>query len=128
MEQAETYAPPVVYTNVYTLPDRGGFLMQKAKLFQNGGSQAIRLPKDCRFEGDEVCIKKIGNKVMIYDLDQAWEDFIDGPKWSDEFANDFLEYRAMEHDREVGASRKLEKRRGDRDLFGSRKGVKKDAS
>jgi len=33
--------------------------MQTAKLFQNGKSQAVRLPKEFRFEGDEVGVKKL---------------------------------------------------------------------
>ena len=36
-----------------------------AKLFQNGRSQAVRLPKDFRFEGDEVIISKEGKKVIL---------------------------------------------------------------
>jgi antitoxin VapB len=34
--------------------------MQTAKLFQNGESQAVRLPKSFRFEGTEVTIKQVG--------------------------------------------------------------------
>ena len=40
--------------------------MEKAKLFMNGGSQAVRLPKGYRFEGEEVYIKRIGSGVMLY--------------------------------------------------------------
>ena len=36
-------------------------IMQTARLFINGNSQAFRLPKEFRFEGDEVVIKKVGN-------------------------------------------------------------------
>jgi hypothetical protein len=36
----------------------GGLLMQVAKVFRNGGSQAIRLPKDFRVLGEEVYLKK----------------------------------------------------------------------
>jgi antitoxin VapB len=40
--------------------------MQKtAKLFQNGKSQAVRLPKEFRFEGDEVYIRKQGDEVIL---------------------------------------------------------------
>lgn len=39
-----------------------------AKLFQNGGSQAVRLPKDFRFEGSEVRIRKENDKVIIEPL------------------------------------------------------------
>lgn len=37
----------------------------KAKLFTHGGSQAVRLPKAFRFEGDEVLIRKDGDKVIL---------------------------------------------------------------
>ena len=37
-----------------------------AKLFKNGASQAIRLPKECRFAGKEVLIKRVGDALMIY--------------------------------------------------------------
>ena len=35
--------------------------MTTAKLFENGRSQAVRLPKEYRFNGDEVIINKVGN-------------------------------------------------------------------
>lgn len=34
--------------------------MMTAKLFENGRSQAVRLPKECRFSGDEVSVSKVG--------------------------------------------------------------------
>jgi virulence-associated protein VagC len=36
-----------------------------AKLFQNGRSQAVRLPRDFRFEGKEVRIRRIGDSVVL---------------------------------------------------------------
>ncbi len=39
--------------------------METAKLFTTGGSQAVRLPKDFRFEGDEVLIRKEGKAVIL---------------------------------------------------------------
>jgi antitoxin VapB len=36
-----------------------------AKLFQHGGSQAVRLPKAFRFEGAEVLIDKRGDEVVL---------------------------------------------------------------
>ncbi|HEY6509598.1 MAG TPA: AbrB/MazE/SpoVT family DNA-binding domain-containing protein [Vicinamibacterales bacterium] len=39
--------------------------MKTAKLFQHGGSQAVRLPKEFRFEGDEVAIEKRGSGVLL---------------------------------------------------------------
>jgi len=37
----------------------------KAKLFMNGRSQAVRLPKEFRFEGAEVSIRRAGNAVVL---------------------------------------------------------------
>jgi hypothetical protein len=34
-----------------------------AKLFMHGRSQAVRLPKEFRFEGSEVLVSKVGDKV-----------------------------------------------------------------
>ena len=39
--------------------------MSTAKLFQHGGSQAVRLPKAFRFEGSEVEIEKRGDEVIL---------------------------------------------------------------
>lgn len=39
--------------------------METAKLFVNGRSQAVRLPKEYRFEGDEVFIKRVGDAVVL---------------------------------------------------------------
>ena len=36
-----------------------------AKIFQHGGSQAVRLPKEYRFEGTEVQIEKHGDEVVL---------------------------------------------------------------
>ncbi len=36
-----------------------------AKIFQHGGSQAVRLPKEYRFEGTEVLIEKRGDEVVL---------------------------------------------------------------
>lgn len=36
-----------------------------AKLFRNGRSQAVRLPREFRFEGDEVRIRQIGDGVLL---------------------------------------------------------------
>lgn len=54
-----------------------------AKLFKNGNSQAVRLPKEFRFEGDEVLIRREGTKVIIAPKDKSaaksrkefWKDF-----------------------------------------------------
>ena len=40
--------------------------MQTAKLFANGKSQAVRLPKEFRFEGNEVVVKRLGSAVLLF--------------------------------------------------------------
>ncbi|NCB39024.1 MAG: AbrB/MazE/SpoVT family DNA-binding domain-containing protein [Erysipelotrichia bacterium] len=46
--------------------------MKTAKIFQNGQSQAVRLPKEFRFNGTEVFVKKIGNAIMLLPKDNWW--------------------------------------------------------
>jgi antitoxin VapB len=47
----------------------------RAKLFKNGGSQAVRLPKECRFDESEVMVHRQGRCVILEPIDE----------WSDEF-------------------------------------------
>lgn len=47
--------------------------METAKLFMNGRSQAVRLPRSFRFEGEEVCIKRVGSAVILFSKDDAWK-------------------------------------------------------
>jgi antitoxin VapB len=42
----------------------------KAKLFLHGRSQAVRLPKEFRFEGSEVRVTRVGRQVILEPLDQ----------------------------------------------------------
>lgn len=49
--------------------------METAKIFQNGRSQAVRLPKEFRFEGKEVYIHREGSKVILSEKPNSWEDF-----------------------------------------------------
>ena len=66
--------------------------MQKAKLFQNGQSQAVRLPKEFRFSGSEVHIKKVGNAVILLPLEGSWDPLISS---LDMFSEDFMTSRAQ---------------------------------
>ncbi|MCA1784890.1 MAG: antitoxin [Desulfobacteraceae bacterium] len=49
--------------------------MLTAKIFKNGRSQAVRLPKDFRFDVEEVFIKKVGNTVILSPKPDSWRDF-----------------------------------------------------
>jgi antitoxin VapB len=61
--------------------------MQVAKLFLNGRSQAVRLPKDFQFEGSDVFIQKLGDAVLLIPHEKVWEVFMDG---LNSFTDDFL--------------------------------------
>ena len=52
--------------------------MLTAKLFTNGSSQAVRLPKEIRFNGSEVYAQKLGDSVILVPKDKAWETFMEG--------------------------------------------------
>ncbi len=47
--------------------------MKTAKIFQNGQSQAVRLPKEFRFNGKEVYVKRLGNAIILMPKDDWWE-------------------------------------------------------
>jgi antitoxin VapB len=47
--------------------------MDTAKLFLSGHSQALRLPKQYRFPGNEVAVKHFGNGVLLLPIDEPWQ-------------------------------------------------------
>ncbi|MCA9734049.1 antitoxin [candidate division KSB1 bacterium] len=49
--------------------------MQTAKVFMNGRSQAVRLPKEFRVEGKEVYIRKVGDDIVLSPKKKTWDDF-----------------------------------------------------
>lgn len=62
--------------------------MMTAKVFENGRSQAVRLPKECRFNTDEVVVNKIGDIVMLMPKTNRWNSFMQA---IDMFSADFFE-------------------------------------
>ena len=62
--------------------------MMTAKLFKNGRSQAVRLPKECQFAGDEVAVNKIGDIVILMPQNNKWSGFLSR---YDMLSNDFME-------------------------------------
>ena len=64
--------------------------MKTARLFRNGRSQAVRLPKDCRFSGAEVYIKKFQGAVMLIPKDDPWASLLNS---LDHFSEDFMPTR-----------------------------------
>jgi len=60
------------------------------KVFMNGRSQAIRLPKEFRFDTDEVYIRKIGKELIISAVEPSWDEFFNAPS---AFGDDFMDDR-----------------------------------
>jgi antitoxin VapB len=62
-------------------------VLDEAKLFQNGKSQAVRLPKEYRFQGTKVYIKKVGNVVMLIPEHNSWQSLMES---LDLFSDDYM--------------------------------------
>ena len=65
--------------------------MTKAKLFTTGGSQAVRLPAEFRFEGDEVDIRRdpVTGDVLLSKPMRSWDDYFDWVRTLD-LPDDFM--------------------------------------
>ena len=66
--------------------------MKTAKIFQNGQSQAVRLPKEFRFDDSEVFIKKSGNVVHLIPRSDSWDSLFHSLK---KFSRDFMSDRVQ---------------------------------
>ena len=64
--------------------------MKTAKLFKNGESQAVRLPKEFRFQGEEVFIKRAGSAVVLFPKAKSWDVLLES---LDRFPADFMSDR-----------------------------------
>ena len=65
-------------------------MMKTAKIFKNGRSQAVRLPKEYRFDDTDVYIKKLNNIVILFPKNDPWASLINSV---DMFSEDFMEER-----------------------------------
>lgn len=61
--------------------------MDMAKVFVTGRSQAVRLPREYRFDADEVCITRVGDLVILYPRKKGWDVLESGIR---HFTEDFL--------------------------------------
>ena len=65
-----------IYVSIYFI--REVTKLETARIFTNGGSQAVRLPKNCRFKEDEVLVNKVGNIVFLIPKDDRWSSMLAG--------------------------------------------------
>ena len=61
--------------------------MKMAKVFANGGSQAVRLPKEFRFDESEVVVRRFGDGVLLLPSRVSWDDWF---KRLDDFPDDYM--------------------------------------
>jgi len=52
--------------------------VETAKVFENGKSQAVRLPKKFRLSGSEVFVQRLGEAVILTPRETVWETFLNG--------------------------------------------------
>ena len=64
--------------------------MKVAKIFKNGRSQAVRLPKEFRFIDNEVYIKRMGDSIILLPKNSSWKSMFES---LDLFTSDFLDQR-----------------------------------
>ena len=71
--------------------------MDTAKIFKSGRSQAVRLPKEFRFDGEEVFIKKVGEAVVLLPREDSWRTLYES---LDGFSEDFMAEREQPTDQQ----------------------------
>ena len=75
--------------------------LKTARLFVNGRSQAVRLPKEYQFSGEDVYIQKVGEAVILFPVDKEWEVFLHG---LNSFSDDFMSegrFQGADQEREI---------------------------
>ena len=65
-------------------------MLKTAKIFANGRSQAVRLPKEFRFEGNVVFIKRVGEGVVLIPYHEPWQSLFDS---LNQFSDDYMTER-----------------------------------
>lgn len=73
--------------------------MERAKIFQSGRSQSVRLPKEFRFNGSEVFVKRVGNAVVLLPTDDAWDSLAQS---LDLFSADYMTERKQPLEQQRG--------------------------
>ncbi len=77
----------------------GSKITKIAKIFMNGRSQAVRLPKEYRFDTDEVYITKQGQNIIISPKKVTWDEFFNTkPAFDDDFLNDRQDSQPQERE------------------------------
>ena len=62
-------------------------MCETAKIFTNGGSQALRIPKEFRYNTNEVMVNRIGNIMIVTPMNNKWSGLLQS---LDMFTDDFM--------------------------------------
>ncbi len=66
--------------------------MDVARVFMSGGSQAVRLPKSCRFSEEEVFVNRIGSALILTPKAEPWKSLLESlPLFSEDFLAEGIE-------------------------------------
>ena len=85
----------MIYIMVSIIAVIGCTMTKTAKLFTTGRSQAVRLPKEFRFESSEVFIRKEGDEVILSEKPVSWEDFFtSSERPTDDFMTERVDLQA----------------------------------
>ena len=73
--------------------------MAKSRIFKSGNSQAVRLPKEMRLDGNEVIIHRLGDALLIQPVYETWLDVYNHmPDVPDDFMEERQDIQAQERD------------------------------
>ena len=85
----------MIYIMVSIITDTESTMTKIAKLFTTGRSQAVRLPKEFRFESSEVFIRREGDEVILSEKPASWEDFFNSSAYpTDDFMAEHVDLQA----------------------------------
>jgi len=85
----------MIFIMVSIIAVTGCTMTKTAKLFTTGRSQAVRLPKEFRFESSEVFIRKEGDEVILSEKPVSWEDFFtSSERPTDDFMTERVDLQA----------------------------------
>ena len=82
MKKSATVQADAAQAEVPKEPDGRGV----ARVFTTGGSQAVRMPKEFRFDTDRVIVRREGRHVVLSPLFEDWDDYLEnGAPFTDDF-------------------------------------------
>jgi len=67
--------------------------VKRTKVFKSGNSLAVRLPKEFAVKEKELCITKVGNRILLFPPEKKWDVIFEELESIKELCSDFLKDR-----------------------------------